>query len=115
MTYEQWRISYQSSEQAARAAFQAWQEATAPPAGHEELATQVADLLDQMQNGIKYDEENNIYVLVWTKRQIAEAKRRAEVRATDEPKVKSERCTHPLGAFERSDGTLHCFYCGRVE
>jgi len=34
MMYEQWRISYQSSEQAARAAFKAWQEASAAPAGY---------------------------------------------------------------------------------
>lgn len=45
MNYEAWRISFQDSEQAARAAFAAWQAAEA------QLATQ-AELLDKARRSI---------------------------------------------------------------
>lgn len=35
-------------------------------------------LQDRLKNGIKYDEEQNQYILVWTKKEIDDAKKRAE-------------------------------------
>ena len=44
----------------------------------EKLKEQVEQLRDELQNGIKHDEERNVFVLVWTKRQIEDAQKRAE-------------------------------------
>jgi hypothetical protein len=38
----------------------------------------IADLQDKLRNGIEYDEENNQYFLVWTQREIDEAKEEAD-------------------------------------
>lgn len=35
-------------------------------------------LQDRLKNGIEYDEEQNQYILVWTKKEIDDAKKRAE-------------------------------------
>lgn len=41
------------------------------------LRQQVADLNDQFQNGLRYNKKRNLYELVWTKRELSNAKRRA--------------------------------------
>jgi hypothetical protein len=39
----------------------------------------IDDLYDKLHNGIKYDEELNVYVLCWTEKEIADADSEAEV------------------------------------
>jgi len=49
------------------------------PAGcGDELKVKIDALYDHLHNGIKYDEENNQYILVWTARQLEAAKKDAE-------------------------------------
>lgn len=37
----------------------------------------VLRLVDALENGMKYDEERNVYTVVWTARELRNAKRRA--------------------------------------
>jgi len=41
------------------------------------LRTKYEELIDEYQNGIQYDDVNNQYILVWTEKQITDAKREA--------------------------------------
>lgn len=43
----------------------------------EERGKIIAELEDRLKNGIKYDEEQNQYILVWTEREIEQAKKEA--------------------------------------
>jgi len=36
------------------------------------------EIADRIKNGIRYDEELNLYVLCWTKREIEQAKKEAD-------------------------------------
>ena len=38
----------------------------------------IEELQDKFRNGIEYDEENNQYLLIWTQREIDEAKEEAD-------------------------------------
>ena len=42
------------------------------------LGMDIEVLQDSLKNGIKYDEEQNQYILVWTKKEIDDANKRAE-------------------------------------
>lgn len=54
-------------------------ESSREPAGYgDDLKRRVEELHDQLHNGIKYDEGLNVYVLCWTEKQIAEARREAD-------------------------------------
>ena len=44
----------------------------------EVLKEQVAELSDRLNNGVKYREETNEYILVWTKREIKKARKKAK-------------------------------------
>ena len=44
----------------------------------DDLLEKIADLRDRLKNGIRYDEELNLYVVVWTKRQIEQANKEAD-------------------------------------
>jgi hypothetical protein len=46
--------------------------------GMERNKEEVEVLQDKFRNGIKYDEENNQYILVWTEREIEQAKKEAD-------------------------------------
>lgn len=39
---------------------------------------ELKELQDRLKNGIEYDEERNMYFLVWTKREIKRAKKEAK-------------------------------------
>ena len=39
---------------------------------------EIAELKDVLHNGIKYDEENNQYILCWTEKQISEVRVKAD-------------------------------------
>jgi hypothetical protein len=41
------------------------------------LREQITRLRDELTDGIEYDKKRNVYILVWTKRQVANARRRA--------------------------------------
>ena len=43
-----------------------------------ERVDDIESLRDRLKNGIKYDEEHNQYIVVWTKREIEEAKKDAD-------------------------------------
>lgn len=43
-----------------------------------ELEKRVLVLEDRFRNGIKYDKKQNIYILVWTKREIKKARKEAK-------------------------------------
>lgn len=45
---------------------------------YEALKERVEYLYDQLNHGIEYDEENNVYVLLWTEKQLSDAKKEAE-------------------------------------
>lgn len=42
-----------------------------------QLERRITVLEDRLRNGIKYDEENNQYILVWTKKELDEAREEA--------------------------------------
>ena len=42
------------------------------------LEDRVADLQDRLRDGIKYDEKNNQYIVVWTKRELEQARAEAD-------------------------------------
>ena len=44
----------------------------------EEYRETFTELKDQLDNGIKYDEKSNTYILCWTKQQLDAARRRAD-------------------------------------
>ncbi len=44
----------------------------------EEYRETFTELKDQLENGIKYDEKSNNYILCWTKQQLDAAQRRAD-------------------------------------
>jgi len=44
----------------------------------DELKEKIEKLHDEFYNGIKYNEEENYYYLVWTERQIEKAKQDAD-------------------------------------
>ena len=48
------------------------------PAHIAELEERITELRDTLENGIEYDEENNQYILVWTEREITQAKKEAD-------------------------------------
>jgi hypothetical protein len=39
---------------------------------------EIETLQDRFRNGIRYDEENNQYILVWTQKELDEAKKEAD-------------------------------------
>jgi len=41
------------------------------------IREEVARLRDELTNGIKYDAKRNVYILVWTDRQLKSARQRA--------------------------------------
>ena len=43
-----------------------------------ELKERLDVITDRLKNGIKYDEDLNLYIVVWTKREIEKAKEEAE-------------------------------------
>ncbi len=47
-------------------------------AKNKQLAEEVAYLVDHYQNGIRYDEERNEYLVVWTQKQIDDAAQEAK-------------------------------------
>ena len=44
----------------------------------EEYRETFTELKDQLDNGIKYDEKSNTYILCWTKQQLDAAQRQAD-------------------------------------
>ena len=42
------------------------------------LEDKIAELQDRLTNGIKYDEENNQYILVWTEKELDKARKEAD-------------------------------------
>lgn len=42
------------------------------------LRERVQALEDELKNGIKFDKKRNLFYLVWTKRQLTNARRRAD-------------------------------------
>ena len=43
-----------------------------------ELKDSFINLKDRLDNGIKYDKELNVYIVVWTEREIEQAKKEAD-------------------------------------
>ena len=42
------------------------------------LEDKITELQDRLTNGIKYDEENNQYILVWTEKELDKARKEAD-------------------------------------
>ena len=44
----------------------------------DELRKNVEGLSDRLENGIRYDSKCNCYILVWTEKELAEARKEAD-------------------------------------
>jgi len=44
----------------------------------DEIRKKVEALSDRLENGIRYDSELNCYILVWTEKELSEARKEAE-------------------------------------
>lgn len=43
-----------------------------------QLKEQIKDWHDRFHNGVRYDEENNQYILVWTQRELDQVRKEAD-------------------------------------
>lgn len=44
----------------------------------DEIRKKVEDFSDRLENGIRYDSECHCYILVWTEKELAEARKEAD-------------------------------------